>query len=225
MYPVHEVFNSFQGEGQFSGTPAFFIRLFGCPIQCPWCDAAGTWHPEYIPKTIERQSAFELANLARESMSQTCIITGGEPCIHDLTDLAYALRTNSLKTHLETSGAYPIKGELDWITVSPKWAAKPMSQNLERANEWKIIVEDEHSIDEWWRILEPVHSSQIIWLHPEWSARQNPRVWASIYKWSRQIQGRIGLQAHKYWGDVLVDTLDSRSQAAVPLGGDVNRGF
>ncbi len=227
MYPVHEVFDSFQGEGAFSGTPAFFIRLFGCPVQCPWCDAAGTWHPKFVPENIWRRSGADLAMLAEESGREYCIITGGEPCIHDLTELCYSLRYISMKSHLETSGAFPIKGEPDWITVSPKWAAKPMPQNLERSNEWKIIVEDEYSIDEWWKVLQPHHTSQPVWLQVEWSQRQNPKVWESIYAWTRRIQnGRVGLQAHKHWGaGQLVDTADARSREPVPLGGDDARGF
>ena len=52
--PIHEVFYAFQGEGVHMGKSAFFIRTFGCPLHCPWCDSAGTWHKDFIPKQIDK---------------------------------------------------------------------------------------------------------------------------------------------------------------------------
>ena len=37
-YPIVETFHSVQGEGFFAGVNAFFIRLAGCDVFCPWCD-------------------------------------------------------------------------------------------------------------------------------------------------------------------------------------------
>jgi 7-carboxy-7-deazaguanine synthase len=228
-YPIYETFASYQGEGTHTGVAAFFIRTFGCPIQCPWCDAAGTWHPDHIPERIERLDAQQLTQLARESGRELVIVTGGEPCVHDLGDLTYHLRLAGLKTHLETSGAYPIRGEWDSIAISPKWNVKPMAQNLERASEWKIIVEDEHSIREWWTVLERHHRGQPVWLQIEWSQVRNARAWDSIYTWIAQHcrYFRIGYQMHKVWGcgDRLVDARDPRSVPPVPLGGDPSRGY
>ncbi len=36
-YPVNETFESLQGEGIFTGTPAVFIRLQGGDVGSPWC--------------------------------------------------------------------------------------------------------------------------------------------------------------------------------------------
>ncbi|MDG2170458.1 MAG: 7-carboxy-7-deazaguanine synthase QueE, partial [Opitutales bacterium] len=83
--PVYETFYSWQGEGCHMGKSAFFIRLFGCPIKCPWCDSAGTWHPDFVPETIERISVEALVAQAKEHNPAIVVITGGEPCIHDLT--------------------------------------------------------------------------------------------------------------------------------------------
>jgi 7-carboxy-7-deazaguanine synthase len=38
VLPVVETFHSVQGEGVWAGINAFFIRLAGCDVGCPWCD-------------------------------------------------------------------------------------------------------------------------------------------------------------------------------------------
>ena len=38
MLKVNEIFNSFQGEGVYAGTPATFLRLSGCNLNCSFCD-------------------------------------------------------------------------------------------------------------------------------------------------------------------------------------------
>ena len=44
--PVMEQFYTLQGEGTWTGTPAYFIRLAGCDVGCHWCDVKESWHPE-----------------------------------------------------------------------------------------------------------------------------------------------------------------------------------
>ena len=43
MLRVNESFISVQGEGFYTGTPCYFIRLQGCTLRCPWCDSKSTW--------------------------------------------------------------------------------------------------------------------------------------------------------------------------------------
>lgn len=42
QYPINEMFQTLQGEGYFTGVPAIFIRLQGCPVGCAWCDTKHT---------------------------------------------------------------------------------------------------------------------------------------------------------------------------------------
>lgn len=43
FYPINEMFQTLQGEGFYTGVPAIFIRLQGCPVGCSWCDTKHTW--------------------------------------------------------------------------------------------------------------------------------------------------------------------------------------
>ena len=47
---VNETFLSLQGEGRFTGVPAFFLRLSGCNLRCPFCD---TRHQPFVEMTEE----------------------------------------------------------------------------------------------------------------------------------------------------------------------------
>lgn len=224
-YPVHEAFYSWQGEGLHQGRAAFFVRLYGCPIQCPWCDSAGTWHPDFTPEKITRRTVPELVRSAGGTAAEFVVITGGEPTVHELTPLTDGLRAAGLACHLETSGAFRIRGNFDWVTLSPKWLKVPLPENITLADELKIIVEDETSIARWMASFETTPlSGKVVWLHPEWSRRNDPRVLGSITRWIREHGApfRAGWQLHKCYN---ADDADIRSRPPVPLGGNNALGF
>ena len=215
--PIHEVFCSWQGEGCHVGRKAFFIRTYGCPLHCPWCDAAGTWHPDYIPEKVARVPEDDLVRQAVASGAPRVIITGGEPAIHDLNQLTLALHRAGLRVHLETSGAFPLRGRFDWITVSPKRARPALPEVLAASHELKLIIDTPEAIGEWWPRLRALGRWEDVWLHPEWSQRSNPAVLRAINDAVRQ-QGdplRAGWQLHKCYR---CDEEDPRSAKPAPLG-------
>ena len=223
-YPVHEVFYSWQGEGCHLGRAAFFIRLFGCPIQCPWCDSAGTWHPQFVPKRVPRREAEDLAAEAAADRPEFVVITGGEPCIHPLKPLTDALAARGLRAHLETSGAYPISGDIAWVTLSPKRAAFPLSDSVARASEFKLVVDSPGAVDFWIAELEKLgrarDDTRPVWLHPEWSRRNDAEVLRAITEAVKVRRGpfRAGWQLHKNYR---ADASDGRSAPESPLGGRI----
>jgi organic radical activating enzyme len=224
MLPIHEQFYTFQGEGYHAGRAAYFIRTFGCPVHCPWCDSAGTWHPDYTPAHIDRISAQELAAEVAQTQAEFTVITGGEPAIHDLSELADALHAIAQPVHLETSGAFPIKGEIDWITLSPKRWKLPLAANIERANEYKIIVDQIGAIEEYSRVLQPQPDGPPVWLHPEWSRHNDAALLDHITEWIKAHGApyRAGWQMHKHYA---ADLKDPRSAPAAPLGGNPELGL
>lgn len=174
------------------GRKAFFIRLQGCPVKCAWCDSASTWHPQYVPKQVRKATAAELADEAKASAPQFVVITGGEPCVHDLGPLVAALKSVGLTAHLETCGAYPIAPGIAWVTVSPKWAKPPLADALARADEVKLIVEAPDSISRWTDAVGGKWLSPNVWLHPEWSRRADPAVLRTITEQVKQGVPPIG---------------------------------
>ena len=222
-YPVNETFLSWQGEGVHLGRKAFFIRLQGCPVRCSWCDAASTWHPAHVPKDLRRATAEALAEEAAAARPEFVVLTGGEPCIHDLGPLVAALAAKGLPAHLETCGAFPVPAGLAWVTVSPKWAKPPTAEALAAADELKVIVEEPESIGKWEAALGG-WSCPVVWLHPEWSRRDNPAVLAAITDAvkTRGAPFRAGWQVHKPY---LADSRDARSRPPAPLGGDPAKGY
>ncbi len=226
--PIHEQFYSFQGEGCHAGRAAYFIRTFGCPVHCPWCDSAGTWHPDYVPEHINRIETSELVSAVGQTKAEFTVITGGEPAIHDLSELTGGLQQIGQKTHLETSGAFKIRGNFDWITLSPKRWKWPLLENLQQANELKIIVDSATAIDEYLKQLTELgwkpSANQAIWLHPEWSKHNDPEVLDAITEWikNHSTPFRAGWQQHKNYA---ADLKDPRSAPAAPLGGNPEQGF
>lgn len=233
--PVAERFHTWQGEGVFLGLPAFFIRLYGCPVHCPWCDSAGTWHPDYKPSAnkLERLEPDVLANEAVAAGTPRVVITGGEPAIHDLKDLVWHIQFRDMVTHLETSGGFPVDAAFDWITLSPKKWKPPIEEMVRKANEFKFIIETPDDISLYYEMIcsKGYRCAELdclptppIWLHPEWSKRNDPVVLKAIsaaVKSGRDVF-RAGYQLHRVYQ---VDALDPRSKPQVPLGGDPARGY
>lgn len=224
--PVYETFFAFQGEGIYLGCAAFFIRTYGCPVQCDWCDSANTWKKVADNAPLIWMNVADLADKALKSGSGIVVITGGEPTIHDLNPLTNALHANGLRVHLETCGTFPIRGTFDWITLSPKWKSLPLAENISLADEFKIIVEDEFSIPKWWEVIRKDYPADSvrdrkpnIWLQPEYETLlSDPKLLDTITLAVKEHPDRYraGVQLHKLYK---CDELDpeSKSLPVIPL--------
>lgn len=191
-FPVMEHFYTIQGEGEFTGVPAYFIRLAGCDVGCVWCDVKESWSTD----GFSMFDASEMLNWVESTMARTVVITGGEPAMYDLTEICDALHSAGLRVHIETSGAYPIQGDFDWICISPKKFKFPLDAELPKANELKIIVfnkSDFEWAEQWESICSP-HCALL--LQPEWDKREI--VLPQIIEYVKDNpQWKISLQTHK----------------------------
>lgn len=191
--PVMEHFYTIQGEGVHQGKAAYFIRLAGCDVGCVWCDVKDSWDETKHP----RIQLSELVATVKQTPAQIVVITGGEPLLHDLTELTRLLKEAGLRTHMETSGSSPLSGNWDWITLSPKKFKAPLDEILPFANELKSVVFNKSDFDwaEKWAVK--VAPSCKLFLQPEWekSAQMTPMIIDYIKahpKW------QLSLQIHKY---------------------------
>jgi Organic radical activating enzymes len=197
-YPVVEHFYSPQGEGLFAGAPAFFVRLFGCPVKCKWCDTQESWRATPSAK----MSAEEIAKLAAQTKCGFAVITGGEPTIHPLQELVDAFHARNIRVHLETSGVMEKTADFDWITLSPKLFANTHSSYLESADEFKFIVSNREEITEYVSRFEKyIDEKKAVFITPEWSRVSDRELLDAISETVKTLGApyRLGCQLHKYY--------------------------
>jgi len=191
--PLMESFYTIQGEGAFTGHAAYFLRLGGCDVGCVWCDVKESWDVSRHPlRSVEAMVAESHA-----SGTQIVVITGGEPAMHDLSELTQALQKSGMRTHIETSGAYPLTGVWNWVCLSPKKFKAPVQEVYAQANELKIIVYNRTDLD--WALQEAlrVPSTCRLFLQPEWS-REKEMLPLIIDFIKMNPRWQISLQTHKY---------------------------
>lgn len=123
-HPVTEIFGpTIQGEGELQGTPSFFVRFGGCEYRCEWCD---TPHA-VLPQAVRQSRKMTAEQIVDELRALTpgpkwVVLTGGNPALHDLTELVDKLHTWSYRVAVETQGA-KFSNWLKWcdsLCVSPK---------------------------------------------------------------------------------------------------------
>lgn len=188
-YPVVEIFKSIQGEGCLMGKPATFIRLAECNLACPWCDT------DFSKSKL--MSVAEILEVMGKDAPELVVITGGEPTLHDLTELLQMLQYQGCFVAIETNGTNPVKekyGDLvDWVTCSPKpqhaWDIHPGVY----PDELKYVVDDVFYTG---AIKEQYRNMITIWLQPEGSNMQESAQRAA-YMVTTSKDLRLGIQMHK----------------------------
>ena len=188
-----EAFYTIQGEGFYSGHAAYFIRLAGCDVGCHWCDVKESWDAEAHPlATVADIVAGALAFAGRK-----VVITGGEPLLYNLGPLTQALKVAGFQVNIETSGAYPLSGTLDWICLSPKKFKAPVPQVLPAAHELKVIIFNKSDFAWAETYATQVNPAARLFLQPEWS--RHAELLPLIVEYVKQHpQWQISLQTHKY---------------------------
>ncbi|MEL0630597.1 7-carboxy-7-deazaguanine synthase QueE [Psychromonas aquatilis] len=216
-YKINEIFESLQGEGTFTGKPSIFVRLQECPVGCAWCDTKHTWEvsledeikkPQFDLKKEESTkwcsfTSAQLLNLFSERgyKAKHIVITGGEPCMYDLTDLCHAFEAQGYGCQVETSGTFEIKVSKDcWVTLSPKINMKGgyqvLSSSYQLASEIKYPVARQSHVDDLQQII---HDNGLehkkVYLQP---ISMKPAATALAIKSCIENNWMLSVQLHKY---------------------------
>ena len=101
-YKVNEIFLSIDGEGYRTGLPVVFIRLYGCNLNCSYCDTRYSCeNSEY-----KQMSLYDILVEVLSYGVPRVTLTGGEPLIHPgVKDLIVSLVANDIEVNIETNGA------------------------------------------------------------------------------------------------------------------------
>lgn len=145
---IHSVFKTIQGEGPFAGTPAIFVRLAGCNLQCRFCDTEYTstrrlLNPDDLLNEVEKIIGDDNITLV--------VITGGEPFRQNIGPFVrravyQGTQSNYLDVQIETNGTlFPddvirdMENENVTIVCSPK-TPKLAQRLVRRIDALKYII-------------------------------------------------------------------------------------
>lgn len=123
-YKINEIFVSIQGEGYFSGSPALFIRFYGCNLNCSFCDTKyALTSNNYKIMTIKDILSFA-DKINPLYIINHIVLTGGEPFLQIDEYLLKSLKEKGYYIQIETNGTIEpdslLYQYIDWITMSPK---------------------------------------------------------------------------------------------------------
>jgi 7-carboxy-7-deazaguanine synthase len=220
-FRVNEIFLSVQGEGIHVGERTVFLRFYGCPLRCVWCD-----QPEALAHTgvgrFETMSAEEVRDrLAGFPSVRRLCLTGGEPVIAAKASLLWLLedrRAAGWWSSIETSGARVVEelfGAVDFWTVAPKgrsaatFDGDPVEAQLPalrryaalpaERRQFKFVIQGPGDVEDAVRILGALDYRGAVVLQPEHGSGEGRRVF-EWWPWERWPEARLIPQTHKQAG-------------------------
>ena len=193
---VSEIFTSFQGEGPYVGTPATFLRLYGCNLECEWCDTDIS--------TYEILSVDDVAEIILTQMEfnniKTLIITGGEPTLQ-MEEIKRLIKElpEDIKIQMETNGSlFEYIPEIEYV-ISPKQDKEKVFENYYSYENtfFKFVITSQEDIDEVISLKEKYNYDKAIWLQGEFS-RDGEMADLIRENFPRLDNVKLSVQTHKY---------------------------
>ena len=137
---VAEIFGpTIQGEGPKAGIKTIFVRVVGCDFNCSWCDSKFAWKEnEHSKKYTSAELVGELYELCRKTNTSNVVLTGGNPCLYDFTQVIIVLKAEGISVDVETQGSkLPDWIKLcDTLVISPKAPSSNQPDVLDNIENW-----------------------------------------------------------------------------------------
>ena len=210
MLYYDEIFLSIQGESTDTGLPCIFIRFFGCPVGCSYCD-----QPQ-DPKNKKRISiANVVAKVQKYKGVKNVCITGGEPLIYEeVMALTWELQHLGFKVSIETSGCVPIeslgyrrsyKYVMDIKGPSSGVSHKNIYENLlhlQSNDEVKYVIADRKDYEFMKKVLKKYPTSAQILVSPMFNKEGKAVIGQDLVNWILEdnLDVRVQIQLHKILG-------------------------
>lgn len=201
---ISEIFLSIDGEGPRAGYLATFIRTFGCPLRCSYCDSLYALEGnDFVGMSIDliMQEVEELG-------CKRVTLTGGEPIIQsDALALVSELAANDYEVQIETSGAvdyipYLSMGNVfvtaDWKCPSSGMADRMLRDQVKYLRDidvLKFVVGSKEDLLEMKEMYDKTAAQ--IFVSPVFG-KIEPKDIVEFVKENRLYDARVQLQLHKY---------------------------
>ena len=182
---------------------AFIIKAQTAVVLGTIKDEDGVGIPEIQIAILENNTLHTLTSTdvivdrVIDSKTPAVVVTGGEPLIYNLDYITSVLKEKKIETYIETSGAYPLSGNWDWICLSPKKTLLPQEEIYTKAHELKIIVFNKHDFIFAEEQAKKVSGNCYLYLQPEWSKRDEIMPMIVDYVMANP-RWMVSLQTHKY---------------------------
>lgn len=205
---VVEIFNSIEGEGKRVGLPCTFIRLFGCNLNCTYCDSRYACDEPTYRVMSQDEILDEVAKIGCGSIT----VTGGEPLIHPgIESLLQALVKKGYYVNVETNGSQPIPKifaynlfyTVDYKTYSSEMSHKMLPEtfrSLQPVDVLKFVVGNEEDLNQALEITELYDCAAQVYVSPIFGQIEPAKIVEFIK--SHKLWGwHTQLQLHKYIWD------------------------
>ena len=207
MLSITEIFCSVQGEGSDAGLVTVFVRLYGCNINCSYCDTT----PE--PSKAKNMLITDILDKVRSyklKVRSVCV-TGGEPLLQtDTYPLVYELLRCGYRVNIETSGCIYIAEDqyarsyrytMDIKCPSSNVSHKNVYSNLSRLktiDEVKFVVFDVEDYNFAKRVLARYETKAKILFSPVFVGN-NPVISKELCNWiiKDKLDCRVSVQLQK----------------------------
>lgn len=210
--PLVELFETVEGEGTRAGVPTVFVRVFGCPLRCTWCDTPYSYPPDKPQRVLTVAEIREA--VGRFPWRHVCV-TGGEPLMYAeksaMLLAALADLPHVVDVHVETSGAVPLSPFLaavpsekvryivDYKLPASGEEAAMVVDNLRRLrpqDELKFVIADEDDFRRAVEVLNTHRPRGQVLFSPVWDTMP-PRRLVELILAHGLAEVKLNLQLHK----------------------------